>query len=146
MVIFFLKFICLKKHVNFVVCSNVCLLVRRTEKRVRRIFQQARKKKKNFCLFQRRLTITIGKYKGMKIPGQLSSRTVTRFRSKFNWLILSFFLFFPSLFLPRIRLWWNNQDVTRLFFLFKILNPIILPLSTLRSILGQRLFSPSLFL
>lgn len=128
-------------------CLFECLFARSENRETgQKNFPASKEEKKNFCLFQRRLTITIGKYKGMKIPGQLSSRTVTRFRSKFNWLILSFFLFFPSLFLPRIRLWWNNQDVTRLFFLFKILNPIILPLSTLRSILGQRLFSPSLFL
>lgn len=35
------------------------------------------------------------KYKGMKIPGQLHLERVTRFHSKFNWLILSFFFFFP---------------------------------------------------
>lgn len=39
-----------------------------------------------FCLFQRCLTIV----KGMKIPGQLHLERVTRFRSKFNWLVLSF--------------------------------------------------------
>lgn len=83
----FLKFICLKQHVNFVVCWTFVRLVQRNESEKFSSKQGEKKLLSLSTLFNN--YDCKRKYKGMKIPGQ--SRTITRFHSKFNWLILSFF-------------------------------------------------------